>query len=781
MHTHIYSDGRRASILVSRLLFMLIFVLATSAAAFAQNTATVRGTVTFQANGEPVSGVTVILSPSGRITRTDENGAYEFTDIPAGRYEVIARFTRFPDTVSRVDLTTGADATADLALRIVGVKEEVTVTASSANESTVNAIRPTEVLDAIELTERVHPSLGEVLEYQPGIAKRSFGPGTARPVIRGFDGDRVLVLTDNLPISSVGSQSGDHGEPLDVLALERVEIVRGPGTLLYGSNAIGGVVNAITSAGNETAPAAREARGYLTGLGGSANRQRGGSAGFDLGLGRGFHLFADGGGQRTSDYETPIGRIQNSAVRSYNGTAGLGYSGTRGFFRVSGTYDNRLYGVPFAGLFEGGEEEEEDGAGATTARFNLRRGGAVGTLGEGGGDPNDVAQIALQLRRKNLRFNGGFRNLDSFISGVNLFVDYTDYQHQELEGAEVGTTFNNDQINYRTVFEQNRRGRLTGRFGVSGFNRDFEALGEESLAPPTKQDNFAVFALEELNFERTVLQFGGRVETNRYRPEQLLERQVFDRNFTGFSGSVGVRYGLFENASLIGNFTHSYRAPALEELYNFGPHIGTLTFEIGDPNLTRERSNGADFGFRYGSRRVQLEANAFYYDFDNFVFLAPTGNIEDGLPEANYAQDDARFYGSEIGLNFGVIQNRLNVNSSFDFVNARIKDGPPLPRIPPVRGRFGLEFLAGGFRIEPEAVVASEQDDIFPTETRTAGYTIFNLRGSYTIPQERFAHVLTVNAFNLGDRLYRNHVSFIKDLAPEIGRGVRVAYTIRFF
>ncbi|MCP9496647.1 MAG: TonB-dependent receptor [Pyrinomonadaceae bacterium MAG19_C2-C3] len=774
MHIHIHPDGGRASALVSRLLFILIFVTATSAIAFAQNTATVRGTVTFQANGESVSGATVILSPTGRITQTDENGAYEFTGIPAGRYEVIARLTRFPDTVSRVDLTGGGEATADLSLRLTGVREEVTVTASSANESTVNAIRPTEVVDAIELTERAHPSLGEVLEYQPGIAKRSFGPGTARPVIRGFDGDRVLVLTDSLPISSVGSQSGDHGEPVDVLALERVELVRGPGTLLYGSNAIGGVVNAITSAGSETAPAARQARGYLTFLGGSANRQRGGSAGFDLGLGGNFHLFANGGGQRTSDYETPIGRIQNSSVRSYNGTAGLGYSGERGFFRASGTYDNRLYGVPFAGLFEGEEEEEAE---ATALRASQPR---IGRLGEGD-DPIDVAQIALQMRRQNLRFSGGFRNLDSFISGINLFVDYTDYRHQELEGSEVGTTFNNDQFNYRTVFEQNRRGRLTGRFGVSGFSRDFEALGAEALAPPTTQNNFAVFALEELNFERTVLQFGGRVETNRYRPEQLLERQVFDRNFTGFSGSVGVRFGLFDNASLVGNFTHSYRAPALEELYNFGPHIGTLTFEIGDSNLTRERSNGADFGFRYGTQRVRLEANAFYYDFDNFVFLAPTGNIEDGLPEANYAQDDARFYGSEIGLNFGLVPNRLNVNSSFDFVNARIKDGTPLPRIPPVRGRFGVEFLAGGFRIEPEAIFASDQDDLFPTETRTAGYTIFNLRGSYTIPQDRFAHVFTVNAFNLGDRLYRNHVSFIKDLAPEIGRGVRVVYTMRFF
>jgi iron complex outermembrane receptor protein len=331
------------------------------------------------------------------------------------------------------------------------------------------------------------------------------------------------------------------------------------------------------------------------------------------------------------------------------------------------------------------------------------------------------------------------------------------------------------------VLEQERRGLLTGRFGVSGFIRDYETIGAETLAPPVKQNNFAAFALEEFNFERTVLQLGGRVETNRYQPGSLPDRTFQDRTFTGISASAGVRFHIFDNASLVANYTHSYRAPALEELYNLGPHIGTLTFEIGNSDLRREIGNGLDASFRYGTGRAQFEANAFYYDFSNFVFLAPTGAVEDGLPEAVYSQADSSFYGSEVGLNFGLIPNRLNLDSSFDIVRARIKDGPSLPRIPPVRGRFGLEFLAGGLRIQPEAVFASDQDRLFLTETRTAGYTTFNLRGSYTLPQQHFAHVFTFNAFNLGDRLYRNHLSFIKEFAPEVGRGVRVAYTLRFF
>lgn len=733
-------------------------VFCAAAQIFAQTGGTIRGTVKFEANNEAAGGATVILSPTGRVTQADENGAYEFGNVPPGRYQVITRVTRFPDAVTRVALTASQEATADLVLRLAGVREEVTVTASNADESTTNVIRPTEVLDSAELTERTHTSLGEVLEYQPGVAKRSFGPGSTRPVIRGFDGDRVLVLQDNLPVGSLGSQSGDHGEPINVLSLERVEVVRGPATLLYGSNAIGGVVNTITNANSEALPV--EPRGYMTGFGGTAYKQAGGSAGFDLGLGRNFLLFASGGGQRTGDYDTPAGSVSNSFTRSYDGTVGFGYFGERSFFRVSAAYDDRLYGVPFAGLFEGGEEEAGEEV-----------------------EEEEPANINLGMRRRNFRFNGGLRNLQSFVSGVNLFVDYTDYQHRELEGAEIGTVFNNDQFNYRAVFEQSRRRRLTGRFGFSGFHRDYETTGAETLAPPVKQNNFSAFALEEINFERLALQFGGRVETNRYSPGRLPERDVFQsRNFTGFSGSAGARFALFENAALVGNYTHSRRAPSLEELYNLGPHIGNLTFEIGNQNLQTEIGNGVDASFRYGANRAQFEANAFYYDFSNFVYLAPTGEIEDGLAAAAYAQADARYYGTEVNLELGLVPNRLNLHSGFDLVRARIKDGPPLPRIPPVRGRVGLEFLVGGFRVQPEAVFADEQNNIFPNETRTAGYGIFNLRGSYTLAQrDHFAHVFTVNAFNLTDRLYRNHLSFIKEFAPEVGRGVRVAYTVRFF
>ena len=368
------------------------------------------------------------------------------------------------------------------------------------------------------------------------------------------------------------------------------------------------------------------------------------------------------------------------------------------------------------------------------------------------------------------------RDLDVFVSNFRVTLIYTDYRHQELEGTEVGTTFYNDQIVYRAQFDQRPVGPLTGSFGVWGIHRVFEAVGAEALAPPVTQNAFAAFALEELDVEWARFQLGGRVERNSYDPDGLRAR-----SFTGFSGAAGVHVPLWQGGAFVTNFTSSYRAPALEELYNFGPHVGNLTFEIGNPDLERERSNGLDVSLRHESNRLRGQINFFRYAIDDFVYLAPTGSIEDGLIEATYLQGDARFVGTEVDLSVALHRD-LWLNLGFDSVDARLVAGEvDLPRIPPIRGRVGLDWTWNGLSVKPSVTVVDAQEDLFPTETRTAGYALFNVDASYTIAQTHVAHIFSVSAFNLGDRLYRNHLSFIKDLAPEIGRGVRVGYSLRFF
>src|SRR2546422_341231 len=250
---------------------------------------------------------------------TDENGAFEFNNIPAGKYQVFAHLDRVPDLVQTVEVT-GSNQTIDFRLTLVPVSEQVTVTATGSAEAVGSSYQSVSSVGALELTERNPTSIGEALDYQLGVAKRSFGPASGRPIIRGFDGDRVLVLQNGLRLGGIASQSGDEVEPIDVLSLDRVEIVKGPATLLYGSNAIGGVVNGIST--NDVYQ--KGLTGYLTTFGDTNNWQAGGSAGFKYGVGK-FLIFGNGGAQKANDYRTPLGLVLNSYSRSGNASGGVGW------------------------------------------------------------------------------------------------------------------------------------------------------------------------------------------------------------------------------------------------------------------------------------------------------------------------------------------------------------------------------------------------------------------------------------------------------------------------
>jgi iron complex outermembrane receptor protein len=723
----------------------IFFLVGLARVSFGQSSGALRGTVTLADSGSPLHNVSVSIVQLKRTVETNESGVFEFSELPPGRYEVLVHMDGFPDLVRTVEVSAGSTATLDFQLNLAGIREEITVTASGREQSAFDAFQSVTSLDSVKLVEKSHTSLGEVLEHEAGVAKRSFGPGSARPVIRGFDGDRVLILEDGIRTGTLSSQSGEHGETTNVLNLERVEIVKGPATLLYGSNAIGGVVNTITGHHQVHDHPHSGLRGSLTALGGTANAQGGTSGGIEYGTGN-WLFWADGGGQRTGDYNTPLGQVRNSKTRMANGSGGLGWFGEKGFFSFGYGHDNARYGVPFAAEFEARHGEEK---------------------GE---------MIDLALRRHNLRFNTGFRNTRAGIEAFRLSLNYTDYSHKELEGETVGTRFDNQQLVYRGLFDQRRIGPLSGSFGFWGLHRNYETVGVEALTPPVTQNAFALFTLQELDFKRLALQFGGRLEHNRYNPTGLRAR-----SFTGFSGAAGIRFPLWEGGAIVVNYTHSYRAPALEELYNNGPHIGNLTFEIGNQDLKRELGKGLDLSLRHNSTRFRAQANFYYYHLQDFVFLAPTGEVEDGLIVAEYQQASSRFIGTELEIDLG-LHNNFWLNLGLDAVDAELKNThTPLPRIPPLRSRVGFEFFYRGFTLRPEVIMARDQNEVFPTESRTAGYAFVNLNASYLITQQHLAHIFSVNAFNLGDKLYRNHLSFIKEHAPEIGRGVRFSYTVRFF
>lgn len=755
-----------------------LFILFSFISIFAQD-GSISGRVSYGSD-TPVHGTSVKLVQTNQTAVTNEQGQYSISNVKPGRYSVIFHVEGFSDATRTVTVGAGAEITLNVTLDIAALREQVTVTASGTEQSIFDSFQSVNSIGSTRILERAASSLGEVLENETGVAKRSFGPGSSRPVIRGFDGDRVLVLQDGIRTGSLGSQSGDHGETIDPMSAERIEVLKGPATLLYGSNAIGGVVNTI---GHLEIDYHKGFRANATTFGGTANKQAGFSGGAEYGFNN-FLFRGNLGTQRTGDYQTPLGKVHNSASRGHNGSFGGGYYAPKAWLGATFSSDIRRFGIPFAGEFHGehghekllGKEEEEE-----------------------------HLDVDIRSRVYNFRVAGGLRDLtNSFLQGVQYSVDFSNYRHKEIEighhhhheehllgieehlEEEVATIFRNKTFSYRSLFEQQNYQNLSGRFGFEGHGRDYRVDGEEQLIDgKVKQNTFSAFTLQELNFKRFKLQFGGRVENNRYNTENPL---LNDRSFTGFSGGAGINVGLWEGGAFVANYSHSFRAPALEELYNNGPHVGNLMFEIGNENLKAERSNGVDFSIRHNANRFRLTGDVFYYNIKNFIFLAPQDedgdgeiDIEDGLFVGRYEQDNVRYFGAELGAE-ATFNKYLGGFLSFDVVRARLTDvDVDLPRIPPARLRLGLDIRHKGLSVRPEAVFASSQEKLFPLETRTAGYGIVNVAGSYTLGREHHAHIVSFNAYNLTDKLYRNHLSFIKDLMPEMGRGIRFGYTVRFF
>ena len=577
-------------------------------------------------------------------------------------------------------------------------------------------------------------------------------------------------------VGSLASQSGDHVEPIDWSSLDRLEFVKGPSTLLYGSNALGRAINAISNNLAARTEAGQGLRGRVysaVGTVGTGSAYAGSGVNVQYGA-RNWQLWLGGSGRRAGDYDTPLGPVDNSRNRITTGTAGFGWFDRNVFLGVDYKAGEGRYGIPFADQFR----QQDD---PTAAKLET---------------------VDIKFRRNNIRLFGGVRDLGSAIDGFEFSMNYSYWNHDEVEtfrnsASTVANRFENRQLTYRGVFDQRRRGRVDGRFGFSATSREYRPSGAEALAPPVRRNAFAVFAVEELDIDPFQLEVGGRLDyagdalrgliVRRLSPEGDEEagvgfEQVFipHQSFTGGSAAIGGRYDVWNGGTIRVDLTSSFRAPALEELYSFGSHTGHLTFDIGDSNLKRERSNGIDISFRHRRDNFRSAVDVFYYGINDFVYLAPNPRFQQGLLEAEYAQGNARFRGMELAVDVALRPSTW-LNLGMEMVQSKLKAiGTPPPRIPPLRATFGLDYRLNRLSIRPQIVLADARDDVFLGETPTSGYGLVNFAASYTIPRESSSHQLGFNLFNAGNRLYRNHASLIKNRVPEMGRGIRFSYALEF-
>ena len=702
--------------------------------ALAQTGTTLRGKVTQGDSNLPMAGALVVIDELRREVRADEDGSYVFEGVPPGQYHVGVRAEGY--TTKRTEVTVGtAPATLNLSIDFDLHFAEVLSVSPNARPQ-FESYQPTTVLDGQELTKNLESTLAATLSEAPGVALREFGPGPARPVIRGLDGDRVAILEDGQRMGDLSSQSGDHAVPTNPAAARRIEVVRGPATLLYGANAIGGLVNVITdSIPNEKTMGSS---GKLTMNFGSNGGAAGGAGDIHVGNGK-FAVHFGGAGNRAGNYETPEGEVENSQSRTAMGQVGASWTGEKSYVGASYGYDDSKYGIPVV----------EEG------------------------------KISLTPQRHSFSARAGGKNLDGWLQSYRATLGIRQYEHSELVGAEVGTTFHNDTLEGEVLLSHKRVGRLVGSFGGWFMNRAFEAIGAETLSPPVGQRAFAGFLYEEVESPHATLQFGGRLDHAKYEPQGGLRA----RDFTEFSGSVGLLLkpqAANDNFVVALNIARAARYPALEELYYFGPHPGNLAFEIGNDDLGAEHALGFDVSLRGRGSRFEAEVSLFRNDISNYIFRQPTGEIEDEFPVVRNVAADSVLMGVEAHADVKLTPE-LTAEITYDWVQGELKSsGDPLPRIPPSRVLTGLTYQKNAFQVGGSLQAVSDQTRVFGEETPTGSYVTAKFFASYSFDRGGVLNTITARLDNATDKSYRNHLNYLKDVLPEVGRSFKVVYTIGF-
>jgi iron complex outermembrane recepter protein len=719
-----------------RVAALAVAILGAPSASLAQSvSATVSGVVSDHRGGAVVGGATVTLEEAGRTVVTTADGRFAFDGLAPATYHVRVTADRF--TTARVEVVVVVAGTTPVVS--VQLDPEVhyaeVVSVSPNPRDAFESYQPTSVLAGQDLALKLESSLGELLKTEPGVAERSNGPGPSRPVIRGLDGDRVLILENGQRTDDLSSQSADHGVAISPLAAARVEVVRGPATLLYGANAIGGLVNVVTEV-IPTKPVERTL-GAFQGNGGSAAEEAGAAADISLGTGRAA-LRAGGSTTRTSDVGTPLGDVPNSQSRTTMGQIGGSLTGANGFAGASYQFDDSKYGVPFV----------EDG------------------------------QTRLTPRRHSLGVRAQSKGLDGLVSAVRGAFNVRRYRHDELDGETIVTQFKNDTVDGELMATTTPiGGRVQGTYGVSGYHRSFDATGEEALSPPVDQGAFSAFTYQEATWSRLTLQLGGRLERVSFSPSGGLRA----RDFTNGSGSIGALFHPTEQTTLAISIARAVRNPALEELYFFGPHVGNFAFEVGNPDLAAERATGVDVSYRWRLPRASGEVTWFRNAIDQYVFRQPTGEIDEdeGLPIVAFVGADALLQGVEAHADVDVAST-VALEVGLDYVRGSLPaTDDPLPRMPPLRFVGGARFHWNALQVGGQVVAAGRQDRVFATETPTSGYGLLKLFGVYSLQRGRTVHTFTLRLDNVTNETYYNHLSFIKDLAPEMGRNVKIVYGVR--
>ena len=688
--------------------------------------------------------------------------------------------------------------------------ESIVITAPFRGSEAETAL-PVGILSGEALREKVTNSLGDTLKNEIGVNNASFGTGVGQPIIRGQTGNRVQILQNSLGAIDAASVSPDHANGVEALLADRIEVVRGPATLLYGSGAIGGVVNVIdnripTVLVEETNFQIEQSHNTVNDENKTVFRLDASSGSF------GFHL---DGFKRKNDnveikglavdefaleeleehmeeaiealhdehdeeeFENTRGYIGNSDAEASGGTAGLSYVTDRGFIGFSVSELDNEYGLPLGVHTHAHHEEEHED--------------------EHEGQEEEVKFVRMDLEQTRYDLKSALNFTSGWIESLTADIQQTDYQHGEVEyfeggGKEVGTLYENEGTNSRFTLNHAPMGNWTGVWGLQLSDSEFSATGEEAFIAKTDINSLGFFGLERFSQNNYTLEIGVRFENNELDSGRGCD---FDDSATSLSGSI--LYDVDDQSNILVGATRSERAPSVEELYSnvsntscanhaddhdYVLHAATNLLELGNPNLDIETSNNFEFGYRRNAGRVTGEVSVYYNEIDDYIFLGLTGEQVDEMNVAAYYQKDATFKGLEAQVSFDIFESaNSNAVLSFfgDMVDADFDRGGNAPRIPAQKIGSELRFFGDNWSAHVHVTRVAEQDDVSRFELATDGYTLLSLYADYHIGVGGDSEVkLFVRGDNLLDEEIRNHASMLKNFAPESGRGVTLGLRFEY-
>ncbi len=707
----------------------------------------IRGYIIDAISNDSISMCSILCIPSNTSFKTDKNG-YFFGKISLREKTILVISHPMYEELRYPILTSSSDTiTIEVALNPTSFSTKTVLVEDEHYHSGIRQGESDLLLSGSQLRKSLSPTVGETMKNLQGVSVQSMGASTSRPVVRGLGADRVLILEDGQKSGDLSATSADHAVSIDPLTVDHIEVIRGPMALLYSSNVVGGIVNITRNSIPSIFPASTQ--GSATFFGETVSSLYSATGRIEIPIST-FSLRSDLSFKNQESYQTPIGVLPNTQSSIRNGSLGVSHFGSYGFAGLGFSMFSNDYGIPPDSI---------------------------------NGHPKGVT---VSMQKSKVEAKSEIILNDSFFKHIEILGSFIDYSHQEIESSgRIGMSFSvftSSLLALSRLNYESKERKTTVGFWFE--NRNFTS-GGLTFTPNSVENAFAFMAYHSEIFGNLKIDAALRFDTKSIQPISRKDSSVagFVNNkfFSNGSGSVEINYTLTESFSSGIIILRSFRSPLTEELFSEGPHLAAYSYEVGNALLKEEIGNAFELFSTFTTDVFFTKVSVYANYFSNFIIPVNTGQRSlrrNDLFLYRFIGEDALFFGYEIHTEYQIHPNIL-VSANSYFTNARFtKTNTFVPRIPPLLSKFECTYKSNAFQLSLSATNALEQNNLGEFETKTPGYTLYDISSQYHFQWNSTLHTVSFSLLNITNTLYRNHLNRIKDLFPEQGRNARLLYSI---